>query len=132
MLTLLLKRNAVVRTMDLPRLIVFHTIGTTPKRDYPAEFGNISDEFTTECIPTNENAEGRLETFRSIPNTVDFFLFYDGTGYVTMCNRKGKGFVRFHMMYHGDYIGRILLGMTSFKELAMDHRTYGDDSSDEE
>ncbi|KAF9567057.1 hypothetical protein EC968_003526 [Mortierella alpina] len=117
--------------MDLPRLIVLHTIGTDPKRDYPEEFGDISSEFTIKCIPTNESIEERLETFRSIPNTIDFFLFYDGTQYITMCNRKGKGFVRFPMVCHGDYIGRMLLGMTCFKELAMQYGTYGDDSDEE-
>ncbi|KAG0071356.1 hypothetical protein BGZ89_010897 [Linnemannia elongata] len=117
--------------MDTPHLIVFHTIGTDPKGDYPVEFGDISDEFTIECIPTNEDAEERLEIFRSILNTAEFFLFYDGTEYITMYDRKGKGFVTFHMMYHGDYLGRILLGMTSFKQLALDHRTYGDDSDAE-
>ncbi|KAF9287039.1 hypothetical protein BGZ68_002307 [Mortierella alpina] len=118
--------------MALPHLIVFHAIGTDPKKDYPLEFGDISHEFTIKCILTDESAENRLETFRSIPNTVDFFLFYDGKGYVMMCNCKGKGFVRFHMTYHGVHIGQMLLGMTSFKEIALQYGTYGADSSDEE
>ncbi|KAG0079697.1 hypothetical protein BGZ92_000930 [Podila epicladia] len=120
-----------VTSMDLPRLIVFHTIGTDPKRDYPAEFGGLEGEFTVKCIPTNENPVERYEIFLSIPNTVDFFLCYDGTEYLAMCDRKGKGFVIYSIMHHGDYIGRMWLNMTSFKELALEHRTYGDDSDED-
>lgn len=113
-------------------LVIFHSAGKEPKRDYPLELGDAESYFTTKCIPTNENAEEFFTTFHTIPNTLDVFLWYDGTDNITMYSREGKGYVQMPIMYLGVTLARLLISTTSFKELAMQDDTYGDDSSDEE
>lgn len=49
-----------------------------------------------------------------------------------MCDYKGKRFVHFPMDLWSDFVGHLLLSMTSFKKLVFDQGTYGDNSSDEE
>ncbi|KAF9195325.1 hypothetical protein BGZ51_002840 [Haplosporangium sp. Z 767] len=118
--------------MGVPYLVIFHTIGTDPRRDHPTILVDVEMYFTIKCIPTNENAGGRLETFRSIPNTLQFFFFYDGTQHMKVYDRKGKGYVPVYINTYNDFVTRLLMGMTSFEELAKEYNTYGDDSDDEE
>ena len=80
---------------EVKQLIVFHEIGVDSIKDSPWKFKYIPNDVVVKCIPTDKSIEERLEIIRSIPNTLDFFLFYDGKA--IMCDRKGKGFVRFHM-----------------------------------
>lgn len=69
--------------------------------------------------------------FRSIPNALDYF-FYDGTPYMRKCDRKGKGYAQVLIDYYPSYVVKLLMNMTSFKEVAKEYDTYGDNSSDEE
>ncbi len=95
----------MIHAMDVQLLVVFHEIGTDPMDEFPEQLDCNMSEVAIKCIPSDENAEERLKTFRSIPNTLDYFLFYDSTGCATMCDRKGKGSVKFWMGNLGGYIG---------------------------
>lgn len=63
---------------------------------------------------------------------LDYFLFYDGTPYMRMCDRKARGYAQVLIDHYPNYVVKLLMSMASFKEIAKEYDTYGDDSSDEE